>query len=143
MQKRCSLKLEPFSPSGKVHTLTACGLCLPPLGFPGSAAAPRHSHSASQARLASPEMSLGSQYNDVSPSRLFPQLRLARPGAHARYVLVACVRRRLGTAILAGGRRNTLCGCEVKSERRFDLCVPLARGICFSRYVNSLEGFGL
>lgn len=84
VEKRSHLfKLESFSTSGKAHALTACRPGLPPLRFSESTAAPRHSPSPSQNRLASPTTSIGVAvrwcHPIVPPSSLQGSARRALP----------------------------------------------------------------
>lgn len=124
------LTLEPLSTSErKAHALTAHRTDVPQPSSLGYRAAPCHSHSG-QPGFPN-EIKLESQHNDVSSRRLAgptPGLRLSLSVARAHYVPKACARRWLSTAILAGGRKNTPCGWEVKGRTDLAFELPSARG---------------
>ncbi|KAK7801343.1 hypothetical protein U0070_005826 [Myodes glareolus] len=60
-----------------------------------------------------------------------PPRRRLRALVRAHYALVPCARRRLGTAILAGGCKNTLCAGELKASAALTAARPVASQIFF------------
>lgn len=57
-----------------------------------------------------------------------PPRRRLRALVRAHYALVPRARRRLGTAILAGGCKNTLCAGELKASAALTAARPVVRG---------------